>query len=149
MTTVVDRLAGVSGNLGRKAPVRAATTVDIALDGLQTVDAVALAEGDRVLVKNHADPVQNGIYTASTGPWSRALDFDGARDAAQGTSILVVGGALYGGCSFYLTTANPVVFGASQIVFAQERGTNLLALPTSLPASPGVTWNNGGVVCVS
>ena len=56
--------------------VRAATTSNISLSGLQTVDGVILANGDRVLVKNQTAPEQNGVYVVGAGPWSRAKDMD-------------------------------------------------------------------------
>ncbi|ELN4703506.1 phage tail protein, partial [Escherichia coli] len=59
-----------------KASVRAATTANIALNGLPTVDGVVLAAGDRVLVKNQAAGSQNGIYVAAAGAWARSADAD-------------------------------------------------------------------------
>lgn len=59
-----------------KAPVVAATQgVNITLSGLQTVDDVGLAAGNRVLVKDQTNGAQNGIYVAATGAWARAADF--------------------------------------------------------------------------
>ena len=52
--------------------VRVATTIDIALAGLQAIDGVDLQQGDRVLVKNQHNPVDNGIWLASTVAWTRA-----------------------------------------------------------------------------
>ncbi|TIT59926.1 MAG: hypothetical protein E5W90_34580, partial [Mesorhizobium sp.] len=49
---------------GEREPVRLATTVNILLHGLQTIDGVPCEVGDRVLVKDQADQRQNGIYTA-------------------------------------------------------------------------------------
>lgn len=59
-----------------KQAVRVATTADIALSGLLTIDGVTLLAGDRVLVKDQALPEQNGIYLAAAGAWSRSTDFD-------------------------------------------------------------------------
>lgn len=67
----VDQIAA---GLAVKAPVLVATTVDIALTGLQSIDGVAVVAGDRVLVKNQAAPAENGIYVAASGAWSRATD---------------------------------------------------------------------------
>lgn len=117
MSTVIDRLRGVVDGLGRKAPVRVATTGNIALAGLQTIDGIALAENDRVLIRANTNAVQNGIYSASSGPWLRAIDFDGPRDSVQGTSIVVAQGTVYAGSSFILTTPNPVI-GTSALVFS-------------------------------
>ncbi|TGP13555.1 hypothetical protein EN877_34035, partial [Mesorhizobium sp. M1D.F.Ca.ET.234.01.1.1] len=59
---------------GEREPVRLATTANITLYGLQTIDSVLTQVGDRVLVKDQADQTQNGIYTASEGQWFRAAD---------------------------------------------------------------------------
>lgn len=72
-----------------KVPCRVATTAAITLSGLQTIDGVALAAGDRVLVKDQASSADNDIYVAATGAWVRAKDFDGSRDVVNGTKILI------------------------------------------------------------
>ena len=55
---------------GRK--IRAASTEALAaLSGLLTVDGVAVAEGDQILVKDQADRAANGIYVAAKSAWSR------------------------------------------------------------------------------
>ncbi len=110
--TSVDRIQGLSGSLAVKAPVRAATTAAITLSGEQTVDGVAVAEGDRVLVKNQASSVDNGIYDVSSGGWTRSLDFDGANDFVQGTAVVVQQGTTYANTMWKVTTASPVVGGA-------------------------------------
>jgi len=59
-------------------PVRVASTgnVAIATGGLLTIDGVALAAGDRVLLKDQTTGSQNGIYVAAAGAWTRASDAD-------------------------------------------------------------------------
>lgn len=59
-----------------KSSVRAATTANITLSGTQTVDGIALAAADRVLVKNQTAPAENGIYLVSATAWTRATDAD-------------------------------------------------------------------------
>jgi len=115
--TSVDRIQGLSGSLAVKAPVRAATTAAITLSGEQTVDGVAVVEGDRVLVKDQASSVDNGIYDVSTGGWTRALDFDGANDFVQGTAIVVQQGTTYANTMWKVTTAAPSI--GSALAFDQ------------------------------
>jgi hypothetical protein len=62
--------------LDAKASVRVATTTTITLSGTQTVDGVALAPFDRVLVKDQTTASANGIYTVAAGGWPRATDAD-------------------------------------------------------------------------
>jgi len=115
--TTTDRVAGLNGSVGFKAPCRAATTAAITLSGEQTIDGVAIVSGDRVLVKNQSSGVDNGIYLASTGAWSRALDFNGARDARNGTLVYVTNGTANGGDVFAMSATDPVTVGTTSLVF--------------------------------
>lgn len=118
----VDRAAGALSSAAVKRPCRVASTAALTLSGLSTVDAVALASGDRVLVKDQADTTTNGIYVASTSSWQRAADFDGSGDAVNGTFVYVTGGTA--GLGFwYCTASDPVTFGSSSIAFARASST--------------------------
>ena len=57
-----------------KAECQVATTGNITLSGLQTIDGYTTLANDRVLVKNQTTSAQNGIYIASTGAWARSSD---------------------------------------------------------------------------
>jgi|GEM_PF-2397399 len=109
-----------------KAPVRVTTTANIALSGLQTVDSVALAEGDRVLVINQTDPTTNGIYNASAGNWTRTLDANSNDQWTNGTLVLVLAGFNNGGRGFRLTSANPIILGTSNLTFT-DAGIGVIA----------------------
>lgn len=117
MATVQDRINGLIGELGIKAPVLVATTAAITLSGTQTIDGVAVVEEDRVLVKNQTDTTTNGIYYCQASAWVRAPDFDGARDCVQGTLVYVVSGTTNGGTLQKLTTTDPVI-GTSGLTFS-------------------------------
>jgi microcystin-dependent protein len=112
----------VTAALAVKTPCRCATTGNITLIGLQTIDGIALASGDRVLVRQQGDPKTNGIWSADTGAWVRARDFDGARDATRGTMVFVTDGATYGSVFFTLDTPSPIRYGTDNITFT-ERST--------------------------
>jgi hypothetical protein len=63
--------------LNAKQSVRVATTENLAaLSGLQTVDGVLLAAGNRVLVKDQTNAKDNGFYLAASGAWTRTTDAD-------------------------------------------------------------------------
>lgn len=66
------------GGGGGVATMRAkvATTGNIALTGLQTIDGIALTAGDFVLVSSQTNPAQNGVYVAAAGAWVRAVGAD-------------------------------------------------------------------------
>lgn len=112
-----DRRYGAEASLAVKAPVVAATTAAHGLTGLDPLDGVTLAAAERVLVKDQADPKQNGIYLADSGAWRRAPDFDGARDVVAGTRVYVASGALFGGMEFAQTTAGAIVVGHTALAF--------------------------------
>jgi hypothetical protein len=66
----------VASGLDVKQSVIVATTANIALTALQTIDGVSVSAGNRVLVKNQTAPAENGIYVASATAWTRATDMD-------------------------------------------------------------------------
>lgn len=66
----------VAQGLDVKLSVKVATTANITLSGLQTVDGIAVAVNDRVLVKNQTTQSQNGIYVAASAAWTRAVDMN-------------------------------------------------------------------------
>lgn len=122
MVTATNRVLGVNSSKAVKVPCRVATTANISLSGLQTLDGITLAEGDRVLVKNQTSGVQNGIYDASSGAWVRSPDFDGAYDITRGTMVFVVEGATGGGLFFKVANNAEPTIGTDALVFSS---TNL------------------------
>src|SRR3954468_2262435 len=100
-----------------KAPCRVATTGNITLSGLQTVDGVAVAAGDRVLVRSQGTAAQNGIYEAATGSWPRAADFDDSDDVVGGTMVAVTSGQANGKGLFQVAGSGPLVPGTNAILF--------------------------------
>ena len=85
-------------------PAKAATTgpIDLATNGLAAIDGVTLATGDRVLVKNQANPADNGIYVADAGPWVRASDADTVAELRAGSYVFITSGTTNGGQGFAL-----------------------------------------------
>lgn len=119
MSTVsTDRIQGLSGSIAVKIPCRVATTAVITLSGLQTIDAVALVAGDRVLVKNQTDTTQNGLYEANTSAWQRTLDCDGLNDICNGTLVPVANGTAASHSVFMALGTDPLIPGTSEITFS-------------------------------
>lgn len=88
MTAVKNfRVDSFVSGLAIKAPVHVATNGPITLSGEQTVNSKNVLVGMRVLVKDQADPIENGIYNCETSTWQRAGDFDGTRDIVAGTVV--------------------------------------------------------------
>lgn len=108
-STITDRLYGESSGVAVKAPCASVSNgAPLPLVGLGAVGAYTPLPGDRILVKDQADPTTNGIYNASTGVWQRSGDFNGQFDCVQGT-LIVVNFPNAGGTMYQLTTANPVI----------------------------------------
>ncbi len=147
--TATDRLNGAIGSLADKAPVVVVTTADITLSGEQTVNSVAVVEGDRVLVMEQDDATENGIWVTETGAWVRAPDFDGNSDAVNGTLVVVASTPLVG---FYqLTATNPVVIGTSALTFTKVADIDIagnLALTTSGQGSALIGSEDAGSLFV-
>ncbi|HEX6992387.1 MAG TPA: hypothetical protein VF151_10895 [Gemmatimonadales bacterium] len=139
----IDRSQGLVGNLGVKAPVRAASTANLTLSGEQTVDGVVLVTGDRVLVWQQTTASENGIYVVDTGSWTRADDFDGSYDITQGTLVRVYGGSSYAGAWFEVTSADGVTIGTDSITFGRT-GVTAVQLDHQV-ASAGQTLINLGI----
>lgn len=120
--TYADRIQGVATSVAIKAPVRVATTGNITLSGLQTIDGVTVEADDRVLVKNQTTVTDRGIWIASAGAWTRALDMNNTRDVIYGTEVYVKEGTVNGDLRFAQTTEDPVV-GETTLTFSAISGT--------------------------
>lgn len=88
-----------------------ATTANIPLSGAQTIDDVAVAPTDRVLVKNQDIASENGIYNAAAGAWSRAADFDSSAAVVPGSLVQVDGGDQAG--AWALVTKGAITVGTT------------------------------------
>jgi hypothetical protein len=131
--------------LAWKAPARVATTgSNIVLSGLQTVDGVSLAAGNRVLVKDQTDQTTNGLYNASTGAWTRTVDADNSSQWGQGLQILVALGTTNAGRTYAVSTADPITVGTTAIVFGTASeptgGSKGQILVKNSPTSGDASW---------
>lgn len=123
----------VAVGLDVKPSVRAATTANIALTGLQTIDGVALVAGDRVLVKNQTTGSTNGFYTAAAGAWPRATTSDTSAEVTPGGFTFVEEGTTQGDTGWVNTTNAPITLGTTTLTYAQFSG------PGSWTAGAGMT----------
>lgn len=105
-----------------KHSVLVATTANIALTGLQTIDGVVLSTGARVLVKNQAAGKDNGLYTVAAGAWTRCPDADSSAEVTPGLLVLVERGTVNGDSAWQLVTDAPITLGVSALVFEMAFG---------------------------
>lgn len=105
-----------------KRSVVAATTANIALSGLQTVDGVALAAGARVLVKNQTAAKDNGIYEVAAGGWNRSSDADTDAKVTPGLLVVVERGVANSNSAWQLVSEGPIIVGVSLQVYEMAFG---------------------------
>jgi hypothetical protein len=120
-----SQLQDVAAGVSVKQAVRVASTANIAsLSGLLTVDGVSLVAGDRVLVKNQTNQVNNGVYVVAAGSWSRSSDFDDSPDTEVrgGNLVFVQEGSVNPNTSWVLTGQSNLAVGTDNLVFTQFSG---------------------------
>ena len=132
-----------------RAPVRVATTANIALTGTQTIDGIAVVAGDRVLVKNQTTPANNGIYVVAAGAWARSTDADAWTELVNAAVFVSVGATqadtawvstVDAGGTIGTTAVTWVQFGAGA-VYTAGNGLQLVGNQFSALAAPG-----GGII---
>lgn len=108
-----------------KAPVRVVATENIntMLGGLQTVDSVQLAVGNRVLLCGQTDKRQNGIYVVSTGQWVRASDANTSEDLVTGAACFVIEGSERDSL-YFLSTLGFITLGTTELYFTKFSGSD-------------------------
>ena len=146
-----------------------ATLTGVAFGAL-TVDGVALVAGMSVLVKDELNAANNGLYLVSVAGSSTA-SYILTRSLSMNTPTQFAGAVIVVGNSgtvnantFWVCSPNAaVVVGTTAISFVSPTSVSIFSssvfnaaflswmasLPTTLPTTRGVAWNNGGIPCVS
>ena len=107
----------IAQGLNPKAACKVGTLANITLSGLQTIDGYAVLAGNRVLVKNQTNTPDNGIYVASTGAWTRAVDMDVWAEVPGAYTVLLNGSQANTG--WVSTSADTGTIGVTPITFVQ------------------------------
>ena len=108
--------------LNPKQSVRAASTGNIAtLSGTMTIDGVALAVGNRVLVKDQTTASQNGVYVVSAATWTRAPDADTWPELIS-AYLFVEQGTINADMGFLSTVNAGGALGSTAVTFVQFNG---------------------------
>lgn len=149
--TYVDTVAA---GLSVRDSAYVATTGNMVLSGLTTVDGILLTSGQRILVKDQTDDTENGIYSASTGIWGRTSDYDfDIGEISNGDLIPVVTGDTQYNSLWALTSTDPVSSGDSITFtlfnkeFGYVQGTgisinvNEISVDGSSLAGDSISWN--------
>jgi len=111
-----------------------ATTGDISLNGIvdsTLTDGYTVRIGDRVLVKDQANPIENGVYEVGLTAWGRTNTINKVPSLLlePGVNILVANGASYGTSGFVITgtagVSGYIESGVDPIHWAQNSGTTM------------------------
>ena len=152
----------LSNGLDVKASVRAASTAALTVtysngtagvgatltnNGTQvalTLDSIALSSSERVLIKDQASALQNGVYivtTVGTGltNWvlTRATDFDNSpgTEVSPGTFFFVEEGTTQQDNGYVISTDSAITIGTTGIVFSQFSGAGQITAGAGLTKS--------------
>jgi len=144
---------GVANGLDVKESVRVATTAALATstydngagtitadsNGALSIDGVSVSVNDRVLIKDQASAVQNGIYkVTATGSgaaqWvlTRAPDADTASELTGGTFFFVEEGSSNADNGYVATHNGTPTFGSTNITFSQFSGAGQISAGNAL-----------------
>lgn len=96
---------------GGLIPLQAAAVAGLAnlvLSGLQTVDGYTLLANDRILLTAQTNPLQNGLWSAAAGAWTRTADMATGTAAAIYSEVNVLNGTTQSGSTWLLTAAATV-----------------------------------------
>lgn len=108
-----------SVSAGTTGPVTLATGVVVG----SVIDGITLVAGDRVLVKNQTDPIENGVYVVSSGGLApvRSADFAVGMDVS-GSYIFVEAGTL-NRSNAWIVVGSTVLVGTDPISLFQFTST--------------------------
>lgn len=140
---VDEQVQASAQGLDVKASVRVATTANIDLASVTTIDGVTLADGDRVLVKDQTDGTENGIYVHNSGALTRAADADSDAEVTAGLFTFVSEGSTLADTGWVVTTNDSITVGTTAITFTQFSGAGQYSAGDGLTLS-GTTFAVGG-----
>ena len=115
----------VARGLQWKTPVRAASTTNVTTTAPgATIDGVALAANDRVLLKDQTTASQNGIWlwNGAAVAMTRAVDADGSGELAPGTAVTVTEGTVGGDKVYMVTSDSAITVGTTSQTWGQLGG---------------------------
>lgn len=113
-TTPSDVTAIASGLGSNKQAVDlVATSNQLTLSGLKSIDGFLLKDGQRVLLTAQQASSANGIYVVRTGEWSRGSDMPNGSTVIPGTAVVVQTGAEHAQSIWQMTTTSPAIVGTN------------------------------------
>lgn len=138
----------IAQGLNPKQAVKCATTANITLSGLQTIDTYTTLAGDRVLVKNQGTSSENGIYIAGSSAWTRATDMDVWSEVPGAYTVILNGNQAQTG--WVCTASDTGTIGVTAMPWVQFSGSATYYAGTGLSLSANTfSITNTGVTAAT
>lgn len=159
-TTPNQVTAIASGLTENKQPVDlVATSNQLTLSGLKSIDGVLMQAGQRVLLTAQQASSANGIYVVGTGEWARGTDMPAGSTLLPGSMVVVKSGTDYAQSIWQLTTSSAVTVGSGgqnwaegyagkdPITYTASNGLQLsgTAFSVKLASSSGLISDSAGL----
>jgi hypothetical protein len=144
--------AALPANVYNNGSSGVGATLTAAANGALSVDGVAVAATQRILVKNEVTGANNGVYTVTQAGTSllpyiltRATDYDtsgtGSNEIDAGDYMLVLYGNTLASTAWVQQTPLPITVGTTALVFLQFNAPITYSAGTGLNLSPSTTFN--------
>lgn len=112
-------MQSAASGIDSKPSVRVVAIANLTLSGLQTIDGITVAAGDRVLATAQTTGSQNGVYTAASGAWTRAVDADATGEITPGAFWFIEEGTTYGSSQWRCSNTGTITLGTTAVTIAQ------------------------------
>ena len=136
----------VAATIGQKVECKVATTENITLSGLQTIDGYTTLANDRVLVKNQTLVKDNGIYNAKTGIWSRSSDCNNYTEVVY-SSVYIDNGTVNQNTGWVFTNPSGGTIGVTAINVAKFSGSGSTSNVGDYKNSALLANHSGWLLC--
>lgn len=132
-------------------------TLTASANGALSLDGGSPTSGQRVLIKNQASGLQNGIYVVTNAGsvstvfvLTRAADFDQTSEVTPGSSTFINNGTSLDNTTWQMITDAPIVVGTTTLQWTQVAGPGSYVAGTGLTLS-GSTFSitNTGVTAAT
>jgi len=123
--------AGLSPKISVASAQTAASGGNLVIAGVQTIDGIAGAIGQRVLLTAQTLPVQNGIWLQQTAAWTRPADFASGSEAS-GAHTFVEGGTLNTSSGWVVTGEPTITVDTNSQTWTQFSGAGEVSVDATL-----------------
>jgi len=114
-----------------------ASTANLTLSGIQTIDAIVGVAGNVVFAKDQTTQTARGLYVMAAGAWARLPEADNGAELVSGSLIVVQEGTVNKSRIYELDAAPPIVVGTTNLTFTRVDGASGAALSSTNPADVG------------